>query len=224
MKTSNLIKLVLVAGIVFAINRPPVSLMAGAHMSDAEAELLSPTSRECMIGEVTMFAGNFAPRSWALCQGQLVAISQNQALFSILGTMYGGDGRTTFALPDLRGRAPIGAGNGPGLSGVQIGARFGQETVTLSQRNIPSHSHNASVALNGASSRKNSSGSAQSSDKLSKVGTIMATDQAGTQPLRKDAGRVTVDAAGGGESFSVRNPGLGINYIICMQGVYPSRS
>jgi microcystin-dependent protein len=88
-----------------------------------------------------MFAGNFAPRGWALCDGQLLAISQNDALFSLLGTLYGGDGRTTFALPDLRGRVPIHAGSGPGLIPRNVGAKGGSEEVALSAAELPPHSH-----------------------------------------------------------------------------------
>lgn len=93
--------------------------------------------QECMIGEVKMFAGNFAPRYWAFAQGQLMPVSQNRALFSVIGTIYGGDGRTTFALPDLRGRAPIGAGLGTGLSPVRIGQRVGLESTQLFASNMP---------------------------------------------------------------------------------------
>ena len=93
------------------------------------------------IGSVCIFGGNFAPRSWAFCDGQLLAISSNTALFSILGTIYGGDGRTTFALPDLRGRMPVGPRNGPGLSDYRLGERGGQEEVVLNTTQIPSHSH-----------------------------------------------------------------------------------
>jgi len=96
---------------------------------------------EPFIGEITWFAGNFAPRGWAFCDGQLLSISSNAALFSILGTTYGGDGRTTFALPDARGRAIIHAGNGPGLSPRQLGSRFGTETVTQTVVQMPSHEH-----------------------------------------------------------------------------------
>ncbi len=93
------------------------------------------------IGEIIMFGGNFAPRSWALCDGQLLPINQHSALFSILGTIYGGDGRTTFALPDLRGRAAIHAGHGPGLSDRRLGSRSGTETTTIQIHNLPVHSH-----------------------------------------------------------------------------------
>lgn len=108
---------------------------------DAAGELLGP---EPYIGEISWFAGNFAPRGWALCDGQLLPIQQHQALFSILGTTYGGDGRTTFALPDMRGRSPIHAGTGPGLSTRHLGERGGLETTTLTVVNLPSHTHTIS--------------------------------------------------------------------------------
>jgi len=101
----------------------------------------SRNGAEPFIGEISMFGGNFAPRNWAFCDGQLLAISQNTALFSLLGTIYGGDGRTTFALPDLRGRVPIHSGNGPGLSNYRVGQKGGTETVTLNVTQIPSHNH-----------------------------------------------------------------------------------
>ena len=96
---------------------------------------------EAFVGEIRAFGFNFAPRSWAFCDGQLLPISQNQALFSLIGTFYGGDGRTTFQLPDLRGRAPIKYGNGPGLSSYQLGHRGGLEQVTLTQNQMPTHNH-----------------------------------------------------------------------------------
>ena len=99
------------------------------------------------VGEIRMFAGSFAPRSYALCDGQLMAVSQNDALFSLLGTMYGGDGRTTFGLPELRGRVPIHQGQGPGLSNRRIGQRSGSETATVSVAQMPGHTH----ALQGTS-------------------------------------------------------------------------
>ena len=106
---------------------------------------------EPFVGEIRMFAGNFAPRGWAFCDGQLLAVSQNDALFSLLGTIYGGDGRTTFGLPDLRGRVPIHAGSGPGLSPRRLGAKAGAENVTLTVNQLPSHSHRLSGSANLAS-------------------------------------------------------------------------
>src|SRR5689334_10336146 len=98
-------------------------------------------STEPFIGSIVLFAGNFEPRGWAFCQGQLLSIAQNTALFSILGTTYGGNGQTTFALPDLRGRAPVGQGQGPGLPLVQLGQQGGANTVTLTVPNLPAHNH-----------------------------------------------------------------------------------
>src|SRR5947208_9525764 len=104
------------------------------------------------LGGIFMFAGNFAPRGYALCQGQLMSIAQNTALFSILGTTYGGNGQTTFALPDLRGRAPVGQGQGPGLSNISLGEVAGSETVTLLSTNMPSHNHTVGCDGGGSSS------------------------------------------------------------------------
>ncbi|MCP3973971.1 MAG: phage tail protein [bacterium] len=108
---------------------------------EAESELLGT---DPYLGEISWFAGNFAPRGWALCNGQLLQISQNPALFSVLGTTYGGDGRTTFALPDMRGRSPIHMGTGPGLSNRRLGERGGSETTTISVANLPAHTHTIS--------------------------------------------------------------------------------
>ena len=102
---------------------------------------------EPFIGQIEQFGGNFAPRQWAFCNGQLLEISSNTALFSILGTTYGGDGRSTFALPDLRGREAIGTGNGPGLNGKRLGEQGGLENITLNVNTMPFHSHQAMVRL-----------------------------------------------------------------------------
>lgn len=98
-------------------------------------------AQQAMIGEIKFFGGNFAPRDWAFCDGQLLAISQNTALFSVLGTTYGGDGRSTFALPDMRGRSPVHAGRGPGLNPVALGQRGGRENITLALNELPQHAH-----------------------------------------------------------------------------------
>src|SRR6185295_12464655 len=104
---------------------------------------------EPFIGMIVMFAGNFAPRNWAFCNGQLLSIAQNTALFSILGTTYGGDGRTTFALPDLRGRVPIHPGQGPGTSNYSLGQQGGVENVTVTQNQLPAHSHGVNAVAQG---------------------------------------------------------------------------
>ncbi|WP_431158438.1 phage tail protein [Winogradskyella poriferorum] len=155
-----------------------------------------------------MFAGNFAPRGWALCEGQLLAISTNQALFSILGTTYGGDGRTTFALPDLRGRVPIGPGTGPGLSTYRLGQKGGAETNTMLVNNIPAMSYGVPAyeasELNGGTMEKGNKA-------------VLTT---GSEP--NTTFKTTIN--GRGQYSNIMQPYTGMNYIICLTGTYPSRS
>ncbi len=190
---------------------------------------------EPFIGEIIMFGGNFAPRSWAFCNGQLLAISQNTALFSILGTTYGGDGRTTFALPDLRGRSAIHAGRGPGLSTMKLGQRGGAESVTLNLLNLPNHSHTASITSAQAAVTLKASVDEGSSDEAE--GNILASgiskmyaaanvaDQVNLAPVAAPVtGSVTLSNTGNQQSFNNRNPFEVVNYIIALFGTYPSRS
>lgn len=175
-----------------------------------------------MIGQTIMFAGNFAPRGWALCQGQILAISSNTALFSILGTTYGGDGRTTFALPDLRGRVPVNAGGtsstGPGLRTYQLGQRGGTETHTLTAAEMPQHHHLITDAV------------AEEGDEASPVGNYLAGDPNGATPFKgaPDSGEflatINTGNAGSNLSFNKERPYLAINYIIALFGTYPSRN
>ncbi|MEZ4385631.1 MAG: tail fiber protein [Nannocystaceae bacterium] len=164
---------------------------------------------EGMIGEIRLFAGNFAPRSWAFCEGQLLPISQNSALFSILGTMYGGDGRTTFALPDLRGRAPIGVGHGPGLSDIRQGEKGGAEQVTLTTSQLPSHNHQLRVSTNDGNTKEASQGYLAPGN--------YATSANASAP----AGAIT--NTGGNLPVPIVQPYLGLRYIIAVQGIFPSR-
>jgi microcystin-dependent protein len=172
---------------------------------------------EGTIGEIRMFAGNFAPRAWAFCQGQLLAINSNQALFSILGTTYGGDGRTTFGLPDFRGRVPVGTGTGPGLSQVRLGQRAGQESATLDVNQLPNHTHAAAIEARDAAA----------DGRTPEAGAFLGTPSA---PIYTKGGAatplsaVTVEATGGNQAFDLRQPWLGMNFIICLQGVFPSRN
>ena len=168
---------------------------------------------EPFIAQIMLFGGNFAPRGWAFCDGQLLAISSNSALFSILGTTYGGDGRSTFGLPDLRGRVPMHAGTGPGLTPRRIGERTGVENVTLIESQMPSHSHGMNfVNVPGDNDRP-------SGDYLGRSAIYSAT----TTPLGQ-LNANTIANAGGGQSHENMQPSLVINYIIALQGVYPSRS
>ncbi len=170
-----------------------------------------------LIGQLMLFAGNFAPRGWALCDGQLLAISANTALFSILGTTYGGDGRTTFALPDLRGRAPVHAGTGPGLSAIQLGEKGGHESLTLTAANLPSHNHSLNVD-NSAGEQRNPANNVLGLEAAAPR-TRGYSDGAVNASMRADA----IGNTGGGQPVSLRDPYLAMNWCIALQGVFPSR-
>lgn len=177
------------------------------------------SAQEAFIGEIKMFAGNFAPRGWALCDGQLLAIAQNQALFSILGTTYGGDGRTTFALPDLRGRVAVHPGNGPGLSPYRLGQKGGSETTTLTVNNLPPHNHSVSV------SNPVNDDEATSDDPTGNYPAVSGENMyTETTNAEGAVPNVTVDNTGGGQAFNNISPYATVNYIICLQGIFPSRN
>ena len=185
---------------------------------------------EGMIGEIRMFAGNFAPKSWAFCSGQILSISSNTALFSILGTYYGGNGTTTFALPDLRGRMAVGQGNGPGLSPMALGQKSGVETVTLTSANMPAHTHVGAGNFSGSWKMPASSDSGGTTP----TGNIIAspsnnmfdtgTDTALAASPISGSLTATIASNGGGYPFSVLGPYIAVNYVICQYGVYPSRN
>jgi microcystin-dependent protein len=168
---------------------------------------------EPFIAEIRIFAGNFSPRSWAFCNGQLLPISQNTALFSLVGTTYGGDGRTTMALPNMQGRVPMHPGRGPGLTSRRLGERGGEEVVTLSEAQIPSHTHSlgADNLAPDTTSPKN--------NLLSKR-PIYTDDKSSLVNMASQ----TVASNGGGQSHNNNQPYLALNYIIALQGIYPSRS
>ena len=160
-----------------------------------------------------MFAGNFAPRSWALCDGQLLSISQNNALFALLGTIYGGDGRITFGLPDLRGRIPIHAGTGPALSPRRLGDKGGQENVTVTADQLPSHTHQW-VGTNDAAQNTSPTGTG--------VASPTPNIYEGNPDVAMDSNMV--GDTGGSGSHSNIMPFLGINFIIALSGIFPSRT
>jgi len=174
---------------------------------------------EAFLGSIIIFAGNFAPNGWQLCQGQLLSIAQNSALFSLLGTYYGGNGVSTFALPDLRGRIPISQGQAPGLSQYDIGQMSGVENVTLTNSSMPAHNHLMNASTNAAD--QGSPGGdylAEIVDPVSGNATPLytATTNATMNPL-------AIAASGGSQPHENRSPYLCLNYIICMQGIFPSR-
>jgi microcystin-dependent protein len=166
-----------------------------------------------------MVAFNFAPRGWAVCNGQVMQIAQNTALFSLLGVAYGGDGRTTFALPDLQNRTPIHQGQGPGLSPYSLGESGGVSTVALTQGHLPSHAH--SVACDPASGSQQEAANA-----------VWASSGAGRTPpayyANSTANLVGMNPsvlapAGGSQPHNNRSPYLGVMFVIAIQGIYPSR-
>lgn len=170
---------------------------------------------EPFIGEIIMFGGNFAPRGWAFCDGQLLPIASYTALFSLLGTTYGGDGRTTFALPDLRGRVPLHAGNGPGLTSRTQGEKAGIEEVTLSIAQIPSHDHALPASQDfGDAKEPNANVPAKADDGERNYSAAASTDTY-LQPTA---------STGGSQSHTNMQPYLGVRFIIALEGIYPSRS
>lgn len=169
---------------------------------------------EPYVGEIKMFAGGFAPRGWALCDGQLLSVSQNDALFSLLGTIYGGDGRTTFGLPELRGRVPIHWGTGPGLTPRRLGEKAGLENVTLTVNQIPSHTHAMAASTEAARTR-----SAEGLVPAEASGDVYSTDLSAVNMSTQ-----MVTNTGGGQSHTNLMPFLCVNFIVALFGVYPSRS
>lgn len=173
------------------------------------------------MATIIMFAGDFAPKYWALCSGQLMAINQNQALFSLLGTTYGGDGRTTFGLPDLRSRTPVHAGNGGVLPSYVLGEKTGSETVTLNSQNLPAHNHSASLSFGVSSQTANVD---EPDGSVPGTGTINAYKQGAAQNGKLGGVTLTVQPAGGNQPVSIRQPYLAIHFIICLSGIFPSRN
>lgn len=176
-----------------------------------------------MIGEVRMFAGTFAPKSWAFCQGQTIQIAQNTALFSILGTTYGGNGTTNFQLPDMQGRVCVGTGSGPGLSPYSLGQKSGTETVTLTTNQMPAHSHQAFGSLtpfvnSGPPEETNPSGAYPAISAGGDIYSGSPNGSMGPSPIV-----ATVANNGSNQPHENMQPYLGMNYVICMFGIFPSR-
>jgi microcystin-dependent protein len=175
---------------------------------------------EPLLGQLMIFGGNFSPRGWAFCQGQLLSIAQNTALFSLLGTTYGGDGQVTFALPDLRGRVPIHHGQGPGLANRTLGEMAGTESVTLIQTQMPAHAHaggSGALAVNLP---------ATSTDPTGRVFAVPldgANAYSGTVGGQL-AGGVNISPDGGNQPHDNVQPFLCLNYCIALEGIFPSRN
>jgi microcystin-dependent protein len=175
---------------------------------------LGAQASEPFIGEIRYFGYTFCPRGWANADGQLMAISSNSALFSLLGTTYGGDGRTTFGLPDLRGRSPLHVGNGPGLTPRSLGEKSGEETVTLTTTQIPSHSHTLMASTDGATT------SEPGGKLLSEGCRPIYAESANHRALAAES----IDNTGGNQAHNNMSPFLVMRACIATIGLYPSRS
>ena len=166
------------------------------------------------IGEIRMFGGNFAPAGWAFCNGSLIPISQNDTLFNLIGTTYGGDGQTTFALPDLRGRVPLHQGQGPGLTGYIQGENGGTETATLTSNQMPAHRH--AFVGNGAATGDLPAGKVVASPAASNLFTATAPGAA--------LAPAAMQAAGGNQPHDNMMPYLAVSFIISLFGIFPSQN
>lgn len=195
---------------------------------------------EPYLGSLLLFGGNFAIRGYALCWGQIMSIAQNTALFSLLGTTYGGNGQTTFALPDLRGRAAVGWGNAPNLGNYDLGQLAGTTTTTLTINNMPAHTHGSDVstltsipAASAAAATTNIPANTVVPAQLPKIGSgptaqpingYAAPDNITTLATGKVGGSVTILPTGGTQPFSIQNPYLAMTYLIATAGIFPSRN
>lgn len=182
---------------------------------------------EGTIAEIRMFAGTFAPRNWAFCQNQTLAIAQNTALFSLLGTTYGGNGQTTFGLPDFRGRVPVGNGNGPGLSSYSLGQMGGSETNTITNASFPAHSHPFSGSITmPATAADGTVDTAIGNYPAKLTGTDMYATTNNGSTMGNMQLALVAQPAGQPNPLPLNNiqPVMGMNYVICMFGIFPARN
>lgn len=188
----------------------------------ATSTLLTPTqsqAQEAFLGQIIWVGFNFCPRGFADANGQLLSISSNSALFSLYGTIYGGDGRTTFALPDLRGRSPVHAGQGPGLSDIRQGQRSGNEDVTLTENQMPSHTHTSTLHVTDATGDSDSP-----DDNILASHRRSGIYSTGTANKTMDASSIAGGSTGNNQSIGIRSPYLAIRACAALIGIYPSRN
>ncbi len=192
-------------------------------------------SSDGYIATLGVFAGNFAIRNCSFAHGQLLSISQNTALFALVGTLYGGDGRTTFGLPDTRGRSVVGVGAGPGLSTISLGSKSGAESRTLSVNNLPAHNHGASTTVTATATAHGSSAEGTTDSPDGAVWAVLDREdqyRTDTPNVLMSSSAVTVNATastttnntGSGTAFSIRDPYIGMYWLIQTQGIFPSRN
>jgi microcystin-dependent protein len=179
---------------------------------------------EGVLAVITQWAPDFAPKGWAFCNGQILPIAQNQALFSLLGTTFGGNGINTFALPNMQSRTPIGTGQGGAISNVTLGEITGSENVTLTIGNLPAHNHTAVVNLSPMGSDNPDSMEASGNVPADISNGYASSATTGTFMNPPVAVSNTIGTSGGSQPFSILSPYLAVNYIICTQGLFPSRN
>jgi microcystin-dependent protein len=180
---------------------------------------------EGYLAEIRMFAGNFAPRGWFFCQGQLLSIAQWTAVFALVGTTYGGNGQTTFGVPDFRGREALGTGQGPGLPAVDLGEMAGTQSVTLLTNNLPIHTHPLTGTVTQTANNDNSGlVSDPTGKRLGASGNIFTSQSGDIVNMANDASTLAIAPSGSSQPFSNMSPYLGMNYIFCVEGIFPSRN
>lgn len=179
---------------------------------------------EAFVGEIRMFGGTFAPAGFALCNGQMMSIAQNEALFALIGTTYGGDGQTTFALPDLRGRLPVGQGQAAGLSAYTIGQKGGTETVTLTAQQMPSHSHGFRATSAIGNLPGPSGGAVPATPNQPNVASSLYVASGSSTRNIGPMAPTSISSTAGGQPHDNLMPSLCVNFIIALQGIFPSRN
>ncbi|GAB4030116.1 phage tail protein [Spirosoma jeollabukense] len=179
---------------------------------------------EPFLGMIALFGFGFPPRDWAVCDGSILPIAQNTALFSLLGTTYGGNGQTTFALPDLRSRVPLGQGQGPGLSPYQMGQVGGTESVTLTTGQMPMHTHTLTGTNAGAATSVPNGNVLAASNGALEDGTTVSVNAYATSGTDATLNPSSIGVAGGSQPVQIQTPYLAMNYCIALKGIFPSRS
>ena len=209
------------------IRNMAAALGAFSALVAVDAGVSTAAAQDCFTGEIRQFAGNFAPQGWAFANGQFLAVSDFEALFSIIGATYGGDGRTTFALPDLRGRVPIGAGQGPGLTDRKLGSVTGAESTTLTASDTGPHTHNAVTTSTLHASSAGGDSNVPTGRVLANGGNSAIYHAGPADVALTGAAAIsttTIQPAGESIGFNNLQPSNTTNYVICLFGIYPSRN
>jgi microcystin-dependent protein len=178
---------------------------------------------EGTLAEIRMFAGNFAPRGWMLCQGQLLSIAQWTAVFALVGTTYGGNGQTTFGIPDFRGRTALGTGQGPGLPNVDLGEMAGSTSVTLLTNNLPIHNHAITGTVTPQANNDTAGLNPDPTARRLASSNIFTGNNGDLVNMASDAVALTAGPSGGNQPTDITSPYLGIQYIFCVEGIFPTR-